>query len=204
MAKKLREEPIYVAPKIRGHIDRYGTPYVYDESVSPKRALDPRNIDDKIIIYKRQVEEWFFHPTWSLLNVKKGNNGFVILMVCLSYIEGVEQYRRGQSSRGLSQRFFIEGVQRLYSNQFDQNEAQLEQMYHDARCGLFHNGMVGGRILINRTFPNALQFDVYDIKINYEMLFNDIIADFVQYIEDLSNPANINLRINFNNMFSIL
>ena len=82
MAKKLREESHEVAPKIRGHLDRYGTPCVYDESVNPKRALDPHNIDNKIIIYKRQVEEWFFHPTLSLLNVKKGNNGFVILMVC--------------------------------------------------------------------------------------------------------------------------
>ena len=123
----------------------------------------------------------------------------------LSYIEGVEQYRRGRSSNGgLSQRFFIEGVQRLYSNQFDQNETQLENMYHDARCGLFHNGMVGGRILINRTFPNALQFEMDDIKINYEMLFNDIVTDFVQYIEDLSNPTNVDLRTNFNSMFSIL
>lgn len=69
-----------------------GTPIVIDELNNLR--LDPNNIEDKIKIYEREVKEWFLEPTLKLLNDENVfNNSFLILMTCMAYIEGVEQYK---------------------------------------------------------------------------------------------------------------
>ena len=110
MPKRLREDrTIEIAPEIKGCIQD-GRPVVYDEI--GKRELNPIDIYDKITIYERQVKEWFLKPASRLL--RNRNNGFIVLMTCLSYLEGVEQYRRGETSHNRSRQFFIEAVNRLY------------------------------------------------------------------------------------------
>ena len=72
MAKQLRkEEAIYIAPQIKGYINKDGNPIVFDEL--KKKQLYNRDdiIDDKISIYERQVEEWFLNRAKHLL--KKDN-----------------------------------------------------------------------------------------------------------------------------------
>jgi len=57
MAKQIRQdEDIYVAPDILG-VYRNATYFAYDKRNNI--YLNPSNIDDKIIIYERQVKEWF-------------------------------------------------------------------------------------------------------------------------------------------------
>lgn len=182
MSKKLRGEPIYIAPGILGWLDKNHSPHVIDEKTN--QQLNPRNINDKITIYERQVKDWFLIPATNLIRYKTKNKGFIVLMICLSYLEGVEQYRRGQNSRGNSQRFFIFSLQRLYPNLHSEN--QLRDFYSQARCGLFHTGMVQGKIIINNTFTHALEFvDNYDIRVNPKKLLQDIKSDFQNYIQEL-------------------
>ena len=57
MPKRLRDEPIYLAPEILAFRNVNYEPVVTDERTGKK--LNPFIIDDKIYIYKRQVEEWF-------------------------------------------------------------------------------------------------------------------------------------------------
>ena len=196
MAKKLRENPILIAPEILGWIDVHGNPIVLDER-NGNTVLDPTNIDHKIIIYKRQVEDWFLNPASKLIKYKNRNKGFIVLMICLSYIEGIEQFKRGQSSRRRSAEFFVSSMNRIYPGQYQ--EHQLNDLYHEARCGLFHNGMVEGRIIISNFYAASLQFEQDDIKINPMKFLKDIKEDFGNYITNIS--INGQLRTNFDNMY---
>lgn len=179
MSKKLRTEPLYIAPEIMGWIDENGNPLVFDER--SETELDPRNEIDKILIYERQVKDWFLVPASNLIKHKNKNKGFVVLMICLSYLEGVEQYKRGQTSNGNSRTFFISSMKKLYPNKF--SDSQLRTFYSQARCGLFHNGMVQGKIIINNEFSESLIFIGNDIKVSPSKLLKDIIIDFENYIQ---------------------
>src|SRR5688572_5434422 len=152
MSKKLRQEPIYIAPGIFGWLDNNHTPHVLDEVSNDE--LDPYNVNHKIIIYERQVKEWFLNPATTLSHQK--NKGFIVLMICLSYIEGIEQYRQGLSSNGQSSAFFVSSLQRIYPGRF--TDVQLRSLYKQARCGLFHNGMVEGKMIINNSFHHSVEF----------------------------------------------
>jgi len=197
MTKKIRTEPINIAPDIIGWLDIHNTPKVFDKRNNVE--LDPTNLDDKIIIYERQVSDWFLKPASDLIRYKNKNKGFIVLMICLSYIEGVEQYIQGvPSQRGGSRFFFVTSMERIYPNKFQPHE--LEDFYSEARCGLFHNGMVKERIIINNRFSESLEFVNTDIRVNPKKFLEDITNDFHNYLNNLQ--ANNILRTNFNQMYT--
>jgi hypothetical protein len=199
MAKRLRNRPIYIAPEIRGYIDNNGSLIVLDEK-NNNQLLDPNNINDKIHIYERQVMDWFLTPAYKLITYRNKNKGFIVLMICLSYLEGVEQYRQGRRSNRQSQVFFVNAMERLYRRQF--SRVDLGDFYSEARCGLFHNGMVAGRIIINNTFTHSIEFDNGDIKVSPTKFLRDITNDFQSYLQELRVINNIGTRNNFSRMFS--
>lgn len=196
MSKKLRKEPINIAPEIIGWLDEYYEPIVFDNRKD--KALDPRNVYDKIEIYERQVMDWFLIPAKNLSKYNNKNKGFVVLMICLSYLEGVEQYRQGELSHGNSKRFFVSAMQKLFPKEF--TDYQLKEFYSQARCGLFHNGMVSGKIIINNKFSETISFEGNDIKINTSKFIKDIIKDFNGFIQELK--SNTEMRNKFDKMYS--
>jgi hypothetical protein len=200
MPKRLRDEPIYLAPEIVAFRDVNYEPVITDERTGKK--LNPFSIDDKIYIYKRQVEEWFLNRAVSLCHRK--NNNFVVVMIATSYIEGIEQYRNGRLSNGLSKQYFLDGMKRIFGIQ-NVSDNQLKMLYKHLRCGLFHNGMSGVVVVLNRTFKCAIEFSNRGtIDINPRLFLAAIIQDFQQYINELNNENNTTLRNNFNRMFSVV
>jgi len=199
MPKRLRREPIYIAPEIIGHINENGTPIVFDERTGEE--LSPYDSIDKVKIYERQVSDWFLKPAQNLDKYKNQNKGFIILMICLSYIEGAEEYKTGESSRNKSKEFFRNGLNRIFPGRFTEDE--LNRFYGEARCGLFHNGMVRGQIIINSGFEESLSFpDRETIKVSPSKFLRDIIDDFKSYIRILKE--NEDARNLFSGRFSIL
>lgn len=57
-------------------------------------------------------------------------------MIATSYIEGIEQYRNGRLSNGLSKQYFLDGMKRIIGMQNDSDD-QLKLLYKHLRCGLF-------------------------------------------------------------------
>jgi len=196
MSKKLRKDPINIAPEIVGWLDENDDPHVFDNRNG--RQLDPRNVNHKIEIYERQVKDWFLIPATNLIKYKNRNKGFIVLMICLSYLEGIEQYRRGQNSNGNSRRFFVSAMERLYPNQFQ--KYQLEDFYSEARCGLFHNGMVRGKIIINNSFQRSIESVRSDIRVSPSKFLEDIKSDFESYLQELR--TNQQSRNTFDGMYS--
>ena len=200
MAKRLRDEPIYLAPNIVACRGEKYDPIIIDENSG--KQLCASDIDDKILIYKRQVEEWFLNRAKEILK-NDDKNIFIVLMIATSYIEGVEQYRTGRTSEHKSKEMFLDGIKRIFSLQ-GVDKSQLENLYKHLRCGLFHNGMSGDMIVLNCNFEKAINFSANTIDINPKLFLETVIWDFNKYIEDLSNTDNKELRLNFDIMFDIV
>ena len=91
-----RSEEIYLAPDILGRYEN-DIPVIVDERNEDTR-LDPNDVNHKILIYEREVKEWFLEPASILLEEDSFKNSFIVLMVCMAYFEGVEQYKTGIES----------------------------------------------------------------------------------------------------------
>jgi len=198
--KQIRDYPLYLAPGIIGEFDEKSEPRVYD--VIKGENLNPYDIDAKIIIYERQVKEWFLNKAAQLKN--REDYGFIILMIAISYIEGVEQYRNGSSSHTQSRVAFRTGFKRIFPN-ISVSDSRIDDFYIDARCGLFHNGMTGSQIIINSKFEEVIDFsEDNSIKINENLFLDSIIDDFDDYISLLKNKDNIDYREKFNIMYKVV
>ncbi len=201
MPKKLRTTPIYIAPDIIGYLDENSSAIVKDER-NENRILNVSNICDKIEIYERQVKEWFLLPAEKMLNGEGYNGNFAALMICLSYIEGVEQYVRGERSRGSSKLFFTTGMKRITQGRF--RNSKLEELYDEARCGLFHDGMTRKRMILDNDLNQSIEFTDDSIKINPRRLFEEIKSDFDNYLDKLRREENNEYRRNFDNLYTLI
>ena len=194
-------EEIYVAPKMLGKVEN-GVPVIIDEQNDNTR-LDPNNLDDKIKIYEREVNGWFINPALLSLHNDSFLNSYLALMVCMSYVEGVEQYRQGSHSRNKSKQFFISSINRIFPNKY--SNKNIEKLYREVRCGLFHNGMTEGSITFNNTYPDSIKFENSKklIRVNPSQLLLEIKNDFQQFINELKIQTNTEARTKFNRMFKI-
>jgi hypothetical protein len=194
MPKKLRRDPVFLADQITAFVNENGSAVVLD--LKTQINLDISNTIHNVKIFQRQVENWFLKPA---SNFSKGNkNKFVVLMICLSYFEGIEQLKTGQSSDWRSKDFFVRSVNRLYTFH---TRVQIESLYEQGRCGLFHNGMTRELILLDETSLSPIVFEGSDaIRINPKLLLRDVKRDFKDYIDLLLND--FDARTKFSVMYS--
>jgi hypothetical protein len=184
---------------------RDGDPSVYDEL--NKTHLNPQDIDDKILIYERQVKGWFIKPAERLLDMLgEADSAFLILSVCLSCLEGIQQYIEGKSSTRKSKKFFTRSFQRVYATAGLDDRA-VRDVYDEARCGLFHDGMTRSRIVYNlnqnvsfRKTDNGSQ-EMYEFS--PRLCLEGMKADFNSFIKELQDPSNITRRDGFGGLHDI-
>ena len=205
MVKKLREgQEILLAPDIFGRLDN-GKSVVSDVRNCPARSLDISSIDDKIIIYERQVKEWFLLPGQKISSDQ--DNHFLVLMVICSYVEGFIQNYRGEVSTGkTSKPMFVEGFKLIFDD--EASKKNIESFYKHARCGLFHDGMTRGKILLYSDIDDLISqpFDFSDpdvIRVYPGIAIRIIDRHFESYLNDLKNPEKTELRNNFNTIFKV-
>ena len=195
-----------------------GRPEIYDER--EKKILDPYLAEVKIIIYERQVKEWFLYPAEQLLRLMGSQASFVVLSICLSYLEGIQQYIQGLSSDsrersgsdlvGGSKDFFVRAFMEVFSDS-DLDQAKVRSLYKLARCGLFHNGMTD--YLVNYDMSRDKAFSVADdgsgndiFYFQPELCLVAVQVHFNNYISKLRNAdsaCEVNYRENFLAMFSV-
>jgi hypothetical protein len=189
--------PLYLTPSIIGRV-KNGDYKITDEKT--KKILNTESLDDWIYIYEQEVKGWFLDCAEKLLSSKREKlklaNGLVVLMICFSYFEGVEQYKQGESSDRQSGKFFRESIHKIYPGKY--SDAQINHLHDQTRCGLFHDGMTRGKVVFAYQFNEAIYFDTNDvIKINPEILLKDIKKDFDDFINELKNKNSIDARDKF-------
>lgn len=190
MSKRIRRgEPIYLAPKMLGKMKDDGDLIVIDQK-NKNEELDLTKIETKILVYEREVKGWFLDRAKNFL--RSGDNDFIILMICMSYFEGVQQYIEGETSNrteereGQSGRMFRTAVNSVYQDS-NFSEPNLKSLYRESRNGFFHNGMVRGKIVLDRSFYPALTFKEDCIEISPDKLLKDIREHFSNYINKLKD-----------------
>lgn len=163
--------------------------HVVDFRTKQEYAKDA--LDTKIMVYEDLVSGWF-HQYGKLLQ-SHNDAGFVVLQLALAQIEGMEQYRQGESSEGRSEQFFCTALKRI----FELNESDdiwLKEFYSLVRCGLFHDGMTRRRVVIENTSEMPLAFNGKYIRISPNKFLDAVVAEFEQYVAALKDPRNADLR----------
>ncbi|MCK5040569.1 MAG: hypothetical protein KAR87_06390 [Candidatus Aenigmarchaeota archaeon] len=167
-------------------------------------ALDYNNIETKILIYEDRVKEWFLKIG---VKLKQDNEaGFVILQIATSYIEGNQQYIEGQTSNQKSKAFFKKAMKRIFPEiiKIVNIDIFLGTFYEQVRCGLFHDGMTKKSVTISGEYPEALCFLDSNILINPHKFLDVIYENFENYISELKNKNNKDVRIKFERRWDIV
>lgn len=173
-------------------------------------GVDYDDINTQILVYEDSVKTWFL-DTAKYLTIKNKVNlpfweefdtneaGFVIIQVAISYIEGNQQYREGETSKKKSKDFFRKAMKHIFPEICDLKDIDLflNRFYEQVRCGLFHDGMTGRLVTINGKYPKPLEFLNSEILINPYKFLDRIIKDFEKYISELKDINNRELRENF-------
>jgi hypothetical protein len=200
------DHPIYVAHEMLGMVEG-GLQIVKDELKPGSSALNPTEFNNKIKIYERQVNGWFLYPARYLFNSMGFQAGFVIITVCFSYLEGVEQYRQGLSSKGRSAQLFYDSFKRVFGeNTLD--DIALKTLYEQGRCGLFHDGMTRSDVIANMELKEPIakvhNGDADLIHFNPEQCLVSVEKDFDGYINELKDSPEADLAKNFDKMYNIV
>ena len=184
------------SPHFKQYSDR--TDVLVDDRTGTEHPI--YDVDTAILVYEDSVRGWFLDHGESLK--KDQNAGFVVLQIAVSQIEGMQQYRLGESSepeRGKPSRskdLFCEGMKRIFS--LDQRADEwLLLFYKSCRCGLFHNGMTGKVVVISREFPTPIEYVDRLIEVNPNSFFDAVKNDFDIYLRELKEKKEMGLRDRF-------
>jgi len=152
------------------------------------KVLD-KNIETMILIYEDRVRGWFldFAREW----VKEKNSEFLVLMICVNYLEGNQQFREGKASKGESTKMLKKALNRIFP---ETQEKIIDYLLDKVRHGLFHDGMTKKGILLR--YGLSIPFFSFTttegewIELDPSLFLNRIEIDFESYIQILKNKNN--------------
>lgn len=191
--------------------------------VSPNftsEKLASGKLEDRIDVFEDRLRGWFLTHARALLNVVHGD--LAALQLALGYFETYAIYWNGEDSEGKSKQFFTQaflevfpfsgwegtGVAPALPPDFRQRLAG--DFYRAVRCGLFHSGMTGYKILVGRKRSQAIEVSVHKptgatgaIVVDPEKLLDEVDAHFAGYLAQLRAPANTELRERFSRAWEL-
>lgn len=155
------------------------------------------DLNTKIAIYADRVRGWFLD--FGRKFTSEHNCGFIVLMIGVSYLEGNQQFRDGESSDRKSKVTFRKAIRRLFPRISEQN---ADSVYLAVRNGLFHDAMTNVGVEIGPELPAALDVDADGkILLNPNLFIEAVVADFDQYIVELNSSERADLRVNFKRLW---
>ncbi len=173
-------------------------------------------VDERIAAFEVQVRGRILNHAHALASDQYNlseHAGFAILMLVSSYFEAIEAFYRGRPSEGKSLEFFSAGFLKVFPEiparlKFAQNpnvqDAVLREIYRQLRCGLYHEGMTKGKIVVRRDggplgflFEPKQSFPVVTIVIDPWHVLSNVEAHFTTFITQLKDPNETALRESF-------
>jgi hypothetical protein len=165
----------------------------------------PLSLEDKITIFADRVTGWQIDVAERMR--RDPHAGFAILSVLGSYFEMFAKHDAGHVGSDSSKRYFILGARSVLEAHTDPPnqtipENILVMMYDEIRCGMYHDGMTGPRIIISVTPGIPLVQIRGDVMILDPHQLVDVIQDhFSRYVAMLVDPRNVLARDNFERRF---
>jgi hypothetical protein len=158
-----------------------------------KRWYERDDFDTLIALYEDRVQGWFL----DCVRQVQHNGGFIMLMVAVSYVEGADRYRTGDTDEGSGHRF-----RRSMRRIFDVDDSTASVVWKHVRCALFHDGMTGKQILLDGDLEQSISSgEGGEIRINAQRFLDRILGDLQQYVAELRDLGNTALREKFKEVF---
>jgi hypothetical protein len=165
---------------------------------------DVLGLDDKVLIFADRVNIWQLEFALKLIKNNIPNRDTALLFLTFSLFEMIGKYRDGYLNNDKSRHYFIQGAMYVFQADYDENQQKyLMSLYENVRCGLFHIGKPSPDVLI---FPNqfgSIAFNLHHdgIILNPDMLVSDLALRFNDYINELHDTKNNELRKKFERRF---
>jgi hypothetical protein len=191
------------------------TPYSLDTDFSW-----PLVFEDKVRIFYERIVGWQLNVAQACINgmlacdgTQTGpvpRSGYAVLQIVLSYFEMIAKMKQGYASSGQSERHFRMGVRDVFPQLRGYDRGVVDDLlvilYRSGRCGLYHGGLTGGRIMIVGEDAPALTYDpeAQYLAINPQRLVPTLREHLEAYVKALESPDNTRLRRNFERRFDYL
>ncbi len=178
--------------------------------ISPKHDtsfLENPTIEKFIEVYEARINGWMLKQAEKLLGEPDAD--FAVMLILLPYFESYAIYRTGIINKGKTECLFVIGFISVFSNllSVENGEAIAKIFYEDFRCGLAHIGLPKKRIaILSKDKPYMYQIlrpsqtdkaERMAFPIDGKLLFDLIKKHFDNYVKDLKNTKNHEMRGNF-------
>jgi hypothetical protein len=179
--------------------------------ITPNHQLSdfhlPLSFDEKVTIFYEQTFGWQLNIAEQvILSIK--NSGYASLSIVISYFELIAKYHSGYLGTGQSKSLFKQGVKLIFpcldTGPRNDMDNLLDAFYDGCRCGLYHNGRGNSQVLVNELTNAPIMYSANSdqLIINPRMLITALEVNLELYVKKLKNPANVELRANFEKRFN--
>ncbi len=164
------------------------------------------NLENKIEVYFDRVLGCQLIPAQNTANNIK-HSRFAVLHIVMSFFESIAKYREGYCKNNASKRFFKKGFELVFPQiqeaipDFSQRDELLEKIYDDIRCGLYHASLTGTGIVITGQTNSIIEIHTNVIIMNPHRIVEPLEIYLRNYIRDLCDTKNIELREQFEARF---
>jgi hypothetical protein len=179
-------------------------------AISPRHTTDDfRNgwtLDSKIEVFVARVEGWQLGVAREVIDKGISHRGFALLLIITSYFEMIAKYQDGFMGEGKSGYYFKKGILNVYPSiaiALPTSDDLLDSFYSNVRNGLYHVGLTRAGVLLSDDISGSIGFDTKSkqLVISPDRLVGDLQTHFGAYATALRNPANSQLRRNFESRF---
>ena len=182
----------------------------------------------KIDIFEARVADWTLAVAQRLVDTDRAA-GFATLAIVASYFEMIIQYRDGAPGKGASKATFQKGIAWVFPSlsMYGDHAAReiADAVYDEVRNGLYHDGATRSKVRISNSFACPLagvmrghpktitlgssveiaipstQDSVATVDVNPRQFVAALSNHFSSYLAELRDPANDELRANFERRF---
>jgi len=163
-----------------------------------EKLNDPTH-SDLVDVLEDRFRNWILNPAREL---SKTDAGLVPAMtLALTYPEGIWCYKSRSRSDVRSKEFFTCAFASVFQSSDLESEILIrvgQLLYQEARCGLFHEGMSRGRILLSRDAPDPISVtfpkhdgvldttaEIVSLFINPREFAEELDLDLVRFVTSL-------------------
>ena len=179
-----------------------------DVAISPFHLLSgfsgEPSFDQKIEIFAAQTLGWQLNIA-ERCSEEITDSGFAVLAIVFSYFEMIARFRVGNLGTSNPGKYFRDGALFVFP-EIGEHLAKkeiLDTLYEQVRCVLYHARLTGRGVTISNQYPEALgsSADGMRLDINYQKLVKALKLHFFDYLRQLRDPANVELRHSFEQRF---
>jgi hypothetical protein len=161
-------------------------------------------LDDKINVIVARIEGWQIGIAKEIIRHGIPHSDFALLHIVFSYFEMIGKYLYGYIDKYESKNYFKKGVKVTFPEISNVDENFLDILYDSVRNGLYHVGMTKINVMLScEVFPGSIGYipERKILALCPSRLVEDLDIRFHEYVSQLRDQKNVELRKNFEKRF---